>query len=92
MTEMGLLGVGSLIIMLGLLVKKAFSVEGSIMAKLVSLYFVGAFIFAPPSFLLFFLLFVWIGIEQSHQKGHELSFHFGEIIPAYVVILILSVI
>jgi len=87
MTEMGLFGVSSLLFIFFLLVKKAFSVEGSVMAKLVSLYFVGAFFLAPPSFLLFFLLFVWIGMEQSHHKSKESTVDFGEIIPAYAVIV-----
>jgi len=92
MTEMGLFGVGALLLILGLLVKKAFTVEGSILSKLVALYFIGAFLLAPPSFLLFFLLFVWVGMEQAQEKSHELSFHFNEIIPAYIVIILLSVV
>ncbi|MFH0773849.1 MAG: tetratricopeptide repeat protein [bacterium] len=92
MTEMGLLGLGSLSLILFFLVKKAFSSEGSIVAKLVSLYFVGAFLLLPPSFLLFFLLFVWIGIEQSHHKSKELSFDFTEIVPAYAALVLVGIV
>lgn len=92
MTEMGLLGIGSLLLILGLLVKKAFSSEGSVMAKLVSIYFVLAFLLAPPSFLLFFLLFVWIGVTESANKSKEMSFNFGEIVPAYAVLVLLSMV
>lgn len=92
MTEMGLLGAGSLVLILFLLVKKAFASEGSIMAKLISIYFISVFLLFPPSFLLFFLLFVWIGMEQSHHESKELTFDFGEIIPAYIVLILLGVI
>ncbi|MCX6730709.1 MAG: hypothetical protein NTZ55_02590 [Candidatus Roizmanbacteria bacterium] len=89
---MGLLGIGSLFLILSLLVKKAFSAEGSVMAKLVSIYFVGAFLLTPPSFLLFFLLFVWIGMEQSHHRNKEVSIDFGEIIPAYALIILVGLV
>lgn len=92
MTEMGLFGIGSLFLILSLLVKKSFSTEGSVMSKLVSLYFVGAFLLAPPSFLLFFLLFVWIGMEQSHHRNKELVLDFGEIIPAYALVVLVGLI
>jgi len=92
MTEMGLFGVISLFLVLFLLVKNAFSVEGSIVAKLVSLYFIAAFLLFPPSFLLFFLLFVWVGMEQSRSKGKELTMQFGEIIPAYAVLILVGMV
>lgn len=92
MTEMGLFGVGILFFILSLLVKKAFSSDGSIMAKLVSIYFVGAVLLTPPSFLLFFLLFLWIGMEQSHHRSKELTLDFGEIIPAYALVILVGMI
>ena len=92
MTEMGLFGVISLFLILSLLVKKAFSIEGSIVGKLVSLYFIGALLLFPPSFLLFFLLFVWIGMEESHNKGKELTMDFGEIIPAYAMLILIGIV
>jgi len=92
MTEMGLLGLGSLFLILSLLVKKAFSAEGSVVGKLVSLYFVGAFLLFPPSFLLFFLLFVWVGMEESQRRSKELAVDFGEIVPAYAVLILLGVV
>ncbi len=92
MTEMGLLGVGALFLIFSLLVKRAFSVEGSILSKLVVLYFIAVFVLAPPSFLLFFLLFVWIGMEQSQHKGKELSLDFSEIIPAYAVAVLVAMV
>lgn len=92
MTEMGLFGVISLFLIFSLLIKKAFSSEGSVVAKLVALYFIGAFLLAPPSFLLFFLLFVWIGTEESHHKSKELVMNFGEIVPAYILVILVGLI
>ena len=92
MTEMGLLGVGAFILIFSLLIKKAFSPEGSVLSKLAAIYFVIVFLLVPPSFLLFFLLFVWIGLEQSHHKGAELSFNFSEILPAYAVLIIVGMV
>ena len=92
MTEMGLLGVGALFLIFSLLIRKAFSPEGSILSKLVTIYFIIVFLLVPPSFLLFFLLFVWVGLEQSHHKGAELSFNFSEIIPAYATIIVVAMV
>lgn len=92
MTEMGLMGIVSLFLILSLLVKKAFTPEGSIMSKLIAFYFIAVFLLVPPSFLLFFLLFVWIGMEQSNHKSKELSVDFSEIIPAYAVLLLVGMI
>jgi Tfp pilus assembly protein PilF len=92
MTEMGLMGIISLFLILSLLVKKAFTPEGSIMSKLIAFYFIAVFLLAPPSFLLFFLLFIWIGMEESNHKSKELSVDFSEIIPAYAVLLLVAMI
>jgi tetratricopeptide (TPR) repeat protein len=92
MTEMGVVGIGTLFFIFFLLIKRAFSAEGSVTAKLVALYFVGVFLLTPPSFMLFFLLFVWIGLEQSHHKSKEMSVDFGEIIPAYAVMILVGMI
>lgn len=92
MTEMGLLGVISLILMLFSLIKQAFSESGSIQTKLISLYFVIVFFLFPPSFLLFFLLFVWTGMVASHHKSKELSIDLSEIVPAYALLVLLGMI
>jgi len=92
MTEMGLLGIGSLFLIFSLLVKKAFSIEGSVMAKLVAFYFIAIFLLAPPSFLLFFLLFIWIGFEQTSHKSKDMSLDFSEIIPAYAVLILVGMV
>ena len=92
MTEMGLFGVVALFLILSLLIKKAFAAEGTVMNKLVAIYFVGAVLLFPPSFLLFFLLFVWIGLTESHHKSKELSVDFGEIMPAYAVMVLVGMV
>ena len=92
MTEMGLLGIGALVLVFALLIKKAFSPEGSIMTKLATIYFIIVFLLVPPSFLLFFLFFIWIGLEESHVKSVEHSFDFSEIIPAYATIVFMGMV
>lgn len=92
MTEMGLLGIASLVLMFSLLIKQAFSEFGSAQAKLVSLYFVIVFFLLPPSFMLFFLLFAWMGIMASHHKSKELSMDFSEIVPAYALLVLAGMI
>jgi len=92
MTEMGIVGVGALFFIFFLLIKKAFLSEGSITSKLVALYFVSIFLLVPPSFLLFFLLFVWIGLEESHHKNKEITIDFRDIIPAYAILILVGMI
>lgn len=92
MTEMGLLGVISLILMFSLLIKHAFSESGSVQEKLVVLYFIVVFFLLPPSFILFFLLFTWMGIIASHHKSKEISVDFSEIVPAYAVLILVGMI
>jgi len=92
MTEMGVLGIGALFLIFFLLIKKAFSPEGSIIEKLATIYFVIVFLLVPPSFLLFFLLFVWIGFDQSRHKGSELSFNFSEVMPAYATFILVAMV
>jgi len=92
MTETGLFGLVALFLIFSLLVKKAFSEEGNHMAKLVVLYFISIFLLTPPSFMLFFLLFVWIGVVSSHEKSKELSLDFSEIVPAYAVIILVGLV
>lgn len=92
MTEMGVVGLVSLFLILSLLLKKAFTPEGSIMSKLVAFYFIAAVLLVPPSFLMFFLLFVWIGMEESGSKSKEFSVDFSEIVPAYAVVLLVAMV
>ena len=92
MTEMGLIGVISLFLILSLLVKKAFTPEGSIMSKLAAFYFIVVFLLTPPSFLLFFLLFVWVGLLESRHKSKETEIDFSEIVPAYAVLLLVAMV
>jgi len=92
MTEMGLLGLVSLILMLFQLIKQAFSDGGTVQARLVSLYFVVVFFLLPPSFLLFFLLFVWMGMTVSHHTSKELAMDFGEIVPAYGLLIVVGMV
>lgn len=92
MTEMGILGVGALFLIFSFIIKKAFSANGSIGEKLVALYFIVTFLLVPPSFILFFLLFVWMGIVESNDKGKEVVVDFSDIIPAYAVLILVSMV
>lgn len=92
MTEMGLLGVISLVLMFSLLMKHAFSETGSVQEKLVAFYFIAVFFLLPPSFILFFLLFVWMGISSSHHKSKEMTVDFSEIVPAYALLVLISMV
>ncbi len=92
MTETGVFGLGSLLLIFSLLLKKAFDSEGNGMSKLVGLYFAVVFALFPPSLLLFFLFFVWIGIEESTEKGRVLEVDFSEIVPAYALLVLIGMI
>jgi len=60
--------------------------------KLVAFYFTVVFILLPPSFLLLFLTFVWIGYVESHHRQNEASLDLGEIIPAYALIALVGIV
>ncbi|MFZ2206169.1 MAG: hypothetical protein WA061_04575 [Microgenomates group bacterium] len=92
MTEMGLFGLSATLLILVHLFKRAFSEHGTTTMKLVAFYFTVTFILLPPSFLMLFLLFVWVGYVESHSRQHEASLDLGEIIPAYALIALVGIV
>ncbi|MFZ2026355.1 MAG: hypothetical protein WAV30_03660 [Microgenomates group bacterium] len=91
MTEMGLFGVGAMILALIHLFKRAFAEQGTVEMKLILFYFITVFILLPPSFLLLFLFFVWMGYVESHHHQKEAVLDLGEILPAYVLLALVGI-
>jgi len=90
-TETGLLGLISFILVMVQMVKLTFGSRGSVTKKLVTLFFVAAVILFPPSFILFFLFFSYVGFIQMGKSDEEKVLDLKDVIPAYVGLLLLGV-
>lgn len=88
LAETGVLGLGSFLFILVSLAWRAFSPHGCTEERLMALYFIALSFLFPPSFITYLLLFVWVGLVGSREKGRELTLHFEEWIPVYVLILL----
>lgn len=90
-TEMGILGIVAFLLLFLRLVRHTFTStsHSSFSNKLMMIFFVCVFILFPPSFLLLFLFFAWVGLLQiGNSHTEEKQYHMGEIVPIYALLAI----